>query len=785
VDRYELATQGADNGLLDWDLTTNRVHYSPGWLAMLGCVESECESTPEEWFKRIHPEDLETVRREITAHVEKGSTQFEIQHRMLHQDDCCRWMICKGVITHNDVGRAVRISACHMDITAKVVVDSLTGLPNRLLLLDRLARCIEKTKKQGDFLYALLIVDLGLSESGINSSEIPNRDSLIIAAARRLETALRSKDRFSRKRHSDLVARSEDEEFVVLLEGFMDLGEAIKIAERLLEAILTPFTFNGREISFPASIGVALSATGYSDAEEVLRDADTALYRAKSLGKSRCEIFDTAILVSSRVKLQLEIEILGALDRNEFEVFYQPIVSLSSNRIAGFEALARWKHPSRGMVSPIEFIPIAEKTGVIASLDRWVLHEACRKLKAWQENPRLPKGLWISVNLSGTELAQPSLANEIRDVLVACDLDAADLMLELTEGVVMENPETTRSLLMQLRVMGAKIGLDDFGTGYSSLAYLRHFPLDYLKIDCMFVRSLENAHDAQEILRTIKSLAKQLGLRVIAEGIEKSSQLDLIRNLGCEYGQGFLFSKAVSSEQAELLLVNGLAPRAEAPIPTLLPGKKEVETNSPLHTSSVFPLPDPTDGLPQKRVFALKNKYVVIVLTVLVLLFMGGLLARLNNLTAPPVALTSPPVANSTLSKPTAPAEDLGKPAEKPATVKTPVSQEKGKAAHTTRNAKVSKSAPTVYTYPVEHDHRLGSCKGILTITRDTISFASATAKDSFELKSADCLLSLDDDQLTIKAGSKTYHFKAAPGFIKAGNQSHLSAILHDFSSFR
>jgi diguanylate cyclase (GGDEF)-like protein/PAS domain S-box-containing protein len=838
VDRYELAAQGADNGLWDWDLTTSRVHYSPGWLAMLGCAESECGSTLEEWLKRIHPEDLETVQQEITAHLEKGSTQFEIQHRMIHQDGCCRWMSCKGVITRDDAGKALRIAACHVDITAKVVVDPLTGLSNRLLLLDHLTRCIEKAKKQEDFLYAVLIVDLNLPESGINSPEPSSGNSLVIAAARRLETALRSKDRFSRKRRADLLARSEGDEFIVLLEGLSELGEAKKVAERLLNEILTPFTFNGREISLPASIGLALSATGYRDAVEALRDADSALYRANSLGRFRYEVFDTAILDSIQARHQLEVDLHGALVRNEFMVFYQPIVSLSSNQIVGFEALARWKHPSRGMVSPLEFIPVAEKTGLIASLDRWVLQEACRQLKAWRENPRLSKDLWISVNLSGTELKQPSLAKEIHDVLLACDLDATGLMLELTEGVVMENPEATQSLLMQLRVMGARIGLDDFGTGYSSLAHLRRFPLDYLKIDCLFVRSLENISDAQKIIRTIKALANQLGLLVIAEGIENSSQLDLIRSLGCEYGQGFLFSKAVSSEQAESLLLDGFESRTEACIPTSSPEKSGVETSSPLHTSSVLPVPDPSDGSPKKLVFAPKRKYVFIGLTALILLFMGGLLARLNYLTDPPSAYTSPPNVYTPPPKPPAAFEYPGKLVEQPAVSEMPAAQEKQKVPAVVRKvakaksppaasedlgksveqpavsempaaqekqdvpalvpfveplvvpvvepeAAIATSPPALYTYPVEHDHRLGSCKGILTITRETVSYISATAKDNFALKMSQCLFSLENNQLTIKAGSKTFHFKPATALTKSENQSHLSGILENISKFK
>ena len=365
MDRYELAAQGADNGLWDWDLTTSRLHYSPGWISMLGYSENECGSTSEEWFKRIHPEDLEPVQREIASHLEKGSAQFEIQHRMLHQDGCYRWMSCQGVITRDETGRPIRITGFHADITAEVAVDALTGLPNRHMLLNRLTRAIEMARKQEDFLYAILLVDMDLFESGVNRLETVNGDALITAAARRLESTLRTKDGFSREGRSDLVARSGSQEFIILLEGLSEAGEAKKVAGRLLKAILAPFAFNGRDVSLSASIGIALSATGYRNPEEALRDADAALYRAKSLGKSRCEVFDTAILETVKDRQELEKELHGALGRKEFLVFYQPIISLSSNRIEGLEALIRWKHPSRGMLSPMEFIPVAEKTGMI------------------------------------------------------------------------------------------------------------------------------------------------------------------------------------------------------------------------------------------------------------------------------------------------------------------------------------------------------------------------------------------------------------------------------------
>ena len=871
MDRYELAAQGADNVLWDWDLTTSRLHYAPGWISMLGYSESECGSTSEEWFKRIHPEDLESVQQEIASHLEKGSTQFEIQHRMLHQDGCYRWMSCQGVITRDEAGRPVRITGFHADITAEVVVDTLTGLPNRHLLLNRLTRAIEKARKQEDFLYAVFMVDLDLFESGINHLETVNGDALIVAAARRLESALRTKDSFSREGRADLVARSGGEEFLILLEGLSEVAEAKKVAERLLKAILAPFAFNGRDVSLSASIGIALSATGYGNPEEVLRDTDAALYRAKSLGKCRCEVFDTAILESTQNQQQLGKELHGALSRNEFLVFYQPIISLSSNRVEGLEALVRWKHPSRGMVFPGEFISVAEKTGQIVSLGRWVLQEACRQLKDWQKNPRISKDLWVSVNLSGVQFTQPSLAKNIRDILLESGLDAGSLMLELTENIAMENPEAAQSLLMELRVMGARIAIDDFGTGYSSLAYLRRFPLDYLKIDHSFVRSIENKPDVREIIRTIRTLAHQLGLRVIAEGIENAKQLDLIRSLGCEYVQGFLYSKPVSSDQVEMLLWDGFAYGADG-LPAKTGAGNDSGTGFSHNPSPAAPVPDPDRKRCRKTIGMFKRKWVLIGLTITILLFMGGMLAKVDRFTSPPVAYSSPPnppiaaenpertaaspvvaekppagnneqapvdtlkvdapefvVSKIETQKAAAPKADVSKvDAPKAAALKVAVSKAAVSKVDAQKSAapkvddskatapefaaskvdaqkaaapivddpkptapivdasKVEKNTPQEATdsYRVEHDHRIGSCKGTLKINRDGVSFVSEKAKDSFNFKHSQCAYDLDYDHLIIRVESKVFRFKSVTAITSKENTSDLLKILDSIDKF-
>jgi predicted signal transduction protein with EAL and GGDEF domain len=352
-----------------------------------------------------------------------------------------------------------------------------------------------------------------------------------LAAARRLETCLRSGDTVARLGRDHTLARLGGDEFSILLDGLNEVADAKTVAERLLKDLAAPLNLDGHEVFVTASIGIALSVTGYNSPDEALRDADTAMYRAKSLGKARCEVFDTAILKSVQAHAELESDLQGALDRQELVVYYQPIVSFDCCRIIGFEALMRWNHPVRGIVPPLEFIPIAEKTGLIIPIGRWILCEACRQVKAWQQLPGVSKDLWVSVNCSSVQLKQSSLVEYVDEVLRNSGLEPHCLVLELTESALMQNPEAARSLLMKLRIIGVQIGLDDFGSGYSSLSYLRQLPVDFVKIDRAFTRRIETSSDVAEIIRSVTGLAHQLGLHAVAEGIEKPEQLELVRSL--------------------------------------------------------------------------------------------------------------------------------------------------------------------------------------------------------------------------------------------------------------
>src|SRR5687767_1148629 len=320
---------GHGDGLWDWNLVSDRIHFSPGWRSLVGCDEHQVGNTPDAWFQRIHPEDLAAVKRVLEGAVAAGPDEFELRHRMLHQDGSYRWVSCRGVIQWDAEGEAVRISGCHADVTAQAASDPQTGLPNRLLLLERLARSIERAARYPGFHFAVLSIELARQDSPEES--LTGADPLLNAVARRLETCLRAREEHPTLRNNDLVARLEGDQFVILLDGLKELGHAAVAADRILATVLAPYRMGAREIRLSASVGIALSATAYGRSEDALRDADAGLHRAKLVGGNRCEVFDTAALRSVQAELQLESDLESAIQRGEFVLFYQPVVSLSSN----------------------------------------------------------------------------------------------------------------------------------------------------------------------------------------------------------------------------------------------------------------------------------------------------------------------------------------------------------------------------------------------------------------------------------------------------------------------
>jgi diguanylate cyclase (GGDEF)-like protein/PAS domain S-box-containing protein len=552
-ERYALAARGANDGLWDWNVQANAVYFSPRWKSMLGYQESEIGEKPAEWFDRIHDADRERVNEEVAAHQKGLVPQFESEHRVLHKDGSFRWMLCRGLAVHNGSGKTLRMVGWQTDITEGKVSDPLTGLPNRLLFTDRLGRLIKHAKRRKDYLFAVLFLDLDGFKMINDSLGHLVGDQLLVGVASRLEKCLRATDTVARLGEGFIVARMGGDEFTVLLEDLKDPGDAKQAAERLMKSVTAPFMLGGREVFTSLSIGIALSNPSYEQAEDILRDADTAMYRAKSRGKARYEIFDADMRASVVARLQLEMDLRRALEHGEFHNVYQPIVSLAAGQIVGFEALLRWQHPTRGQLGPEEFIAVAEETGLIRDLGWWNLREACRQMTEWRADYNVYSQLTMSVNLSPKQFLQPNLVEDIRSLLREFKLPPQALKLELTESTVMGDPSAAVEMLQQIKSLGISLAIDDFGTGYSSLSYLHRFPLDTLKIDRSFISSIGNGEET-EIARTILPMALNLHLDVVAEGVETIEQLVLLKKLQCKYGQGYYFSKPLSAEEAGLLL---------------------------------------------------------------------------------------------------------------------------------------------------------------------------------------------------------------------------------------
>ncbi|MFA7478873.1 MAG: EAL domain-containing protein [Vulcanimicrobiota bacterium] len=544
-ERYALAVAGANDGLWDWDLRTDTMYYSARWKAMLGLSEDEpILNTPEEWFGRVHPNDLRALKEKIDRHLQDGEQHFECEYRILHQAGSYRWALSRGMAVRDARGEVYRMAGSQTDITNRKVYDPLTGLPNRILFMDRLAHSLRRFKRHREYDFAVLLLDLDRFKIVNDSLGHHIGDKLLIELAQRLNLCVRD---------GDTVARFGGDEFTILLDEITDVSDATRVAERIQEALQSPFTLEGHEVFTSASVGIALSATGYEIPNDVVRDADTAMNRAKALGKARHEMFDRAMHTQSSRRLQLETDLRRAVEREEFEVFYQAIVDLADEMIIGFEALVRWAHPERGRVFPDEFVGIAEETGLILPIDRLVMKEACRQTKEWQGKFGQP--LSISVNLSAKQFALRDIVYVIDQVLQESGLDPQDLKLEITESALMDNQDSAAEIFHEIKKRNVQLGLDDFGTGYSSLSYLHRFPLDTLKIDRSFVsRMNDSPGEHAAIVRTIVSLAQNLKFKTVAEGIETVDQLQSLQALDCLYGQGYYFSKPMPAAEAEQLL---------------------------------------------------------------------------------------------------------------------------------------------------------------------------------------------------------------------------------------
>jgi PAS domain S-box-containing protein len=550
------------------DVNGKRLFNSPAYQNVLGYSPEELSrSSP---FAQIHPDDQRKVM-EAAEEARRTGVGKKLEYRIRHKNGT--WLVLESTASavRNERGEVEKLVIINRDITERKLAeqrlehtalhDALTDLPNRAMFRDRLQRAFERSQENPAYKYAVLFLDIDGFKVFNDSMGHVIGDEILVQISRRLANCLRYEDALFRPLEGEERSRSVDEvlarlggdEFTILLSAIQDPADAMRVAHRIQEALGT-FSVDGREVFISASIGIALSTTPHARAEELLRDADLAMYRAKTLGKSRCEFFDPEMHTKAVKQLDLESELRRAVGEEEFRVHYQPIVSLETMRIVGFEALVRWQRSSECMVFPDGFISVAEGIGLVVPIGKWVLHQACKQAHIWHARYPQDPPLNVTVNLSPKQFSYPHLLSDIEEILKTTGIAPQTLHLEMTESVAMADPEKTQQILAQLKAQGVQICIDDFGTGHSSLGRLRRFPVDILKIDRSFVAHMDADPSARAIVQLIIDFAHNVNLKLIAEGIETAEQVSQLRDAHCEFGQGYLFSKAVDADAVDRLL---------------------------------------------------------------------------------------------------------------------------------------------------------------------------------------------------------------------------------------
>ncbi len=568
---FRIVTENAADMIALVDMKGHRLYNSPAYKRILGYSAAELGETSA--FEQIHPDDRFQVLEAAREARETGVGK-KLEYRIQHKSGTWRVFESSASTIRNEKGDVAQLVIVNRDITERrraeeqlehnILHDVLTGLPNRRLFLERLEQMFVRGQRTPGSLYAILLIDIDGFKAINHTLGTAVADQVLAEVARRLGSCLR---------HADTVARPEDEihmmdavlsrfagdEFTVLLDDIIDPSNAMRVAKRIQGAVTEPLSIEGHEIRTSVSVGIVMTTTAHRRPEDLLQDVDVALRRAKALGGSRCELFDEAMHTQAINRLGLESDLRTAITRHQFRVLYHPVVALNGGRITGFEALLRWQHPVQGLISPDGFLEAAEDTGMLVQIGQWLIVEACRRLHDWQSKNLCVESLSISINVSRRQLAHPRLVSSVHSAVREAGLDSPQLHLEVTEAVAMADPKLTSAVISQLKHLGIGMTLDKFGSGSASLRCLQQFSIGVLKIDRSLTSELMTDRHSADIVEVLIPLAHKMGVKVIAEGIESAKQLEILRELGCDFGQGFLFSQPVEAEAAEQLLRQGSA----------------------------------------------------------------------------------------------------------------------------------------------------------------------------------------------------------------------------------
>jgi diguanylate cyclase (GGDEF)-like protein/PAS domain S-box-containing protein len=563
---FQIVTENAADMIALVDVKGNRLYNSPAYKRILGYSSTELRETSA--FEQIHPDDRFKVL-EAGREARRTGVGKKLDYRIRHKDGTWRILESIAGTIRDEKGEVAKLVIVNRDVTERKRAeeqaehnsfhDGLTGLPNRRLFLDRLQHLFDRAQRNPENQYAVLFVDLDGFKVFNDTLGPAVGDQVIVEVSRRLGSCLRDDDTVSRPQEAmaiktAVLSRLGGDEFTILLEGVADPSDAMRVAERILSAVSELFAVEGHEVRTSASVGIALSTTAHQRAEELLQDADVAMRRAKALGGSRCEVFDEAMHTRAVNRLKLEAELRQAIAEREFRVYYQPIVQLGTRQITGFEALLRWQHPEHGLISPDKFMSAAEDRGLLVATGQWVIQQACKQLRTWDNEIPGARALNISVNVSARQLADAGFVSGLEATMRSAGVGPSRLHLEVTEGVAAADAKLTSTVFSTLKHLGVGAILDDFGTGNSSLSSLRQVPVEALKIDRSLVNEMLADREAAQTVDLIILLAHKLDLKVIAEGIESARQLDHLHQLGCDLGQGHFFSPPVDAEGAAGLL---------------------------------------------------------------------------------------------------------------------------------------------------------------------------------------------------------------------------------------